>query len=95
MTEYGDGIITGKDVFTRDEKQVILKAKTQSERLEKIQNDLTEVNKAFDDVIRAVKNFAVQHKIKDVINRPTLIEIQKLREQYINQVKEELLHSDS
>lgn len=95
MTDYGDGIITRKDVFTDNEKKTVLRAKAESERLEKIQNELTEISQSFDNAIMAVRNFSMHHKIKDVISKPIQIEIQKQRDEYINKVKEELLHPDS
>ena len=94
MTDYGNGIHTGKEVFTNDETKVINNAKVESERLEKISSELTGVSNSFDDVILKVHNFSMNHNIKDTISRPILQEIQKIRANYIRQVKDELLSSE-
>lgn len=94
MVNYEDGIVINKNVFSDDENKMIRQAKAESERLDKLQKELTEVNKAFDDVITAVRNFGIEHKLKDVISKPIQIEIQKQRDQYINQVKEQLLKTE-
>lgn len=93
---YGNGIETGKKVFNEKEQEVFKKAKDKYNYLTKVNEELTVLNKDFDELITKTRSLCVNNegKINNQLTASLMKVIQDARDKCISELKEVLLDSE-
>lgn len=97
---YGNGIETGKKVFDENEQQTLKQAKEKNAYLSKVEEELTALNKGFDELITKTRELQFnledvyqKSKIDSTLTTSLMKSIQETRDKCINELKEVLLES--
>lgn len=99
--DYGNGIETGKDVFSKQQRESLNNANEKRTYMSKVEEELTALNKGFDELIEktrefqfAFQNISIKPKIDNKLTTSLMLEIQNTRDKCINELKAVCLDSE-
>jgi hypothetical protein len=90
-TDWGKGIHTGQEVFNSEELTELKQAEETNRKLQGAYEQLTTLRDDFDKLIKNVSNLTVENKFSDKLRTGLMLDIQTVRDNSLQKIKEELL----